>query len=377
VGAVPSGVATREDESAGAGEPSIRLVGVGKRFGDVQAVSDISLAIRRGEFLSLLGPSGCGKTTILRIIGGFLRQDTGEVWIHGREVSRLPPNKRPVNTVFQRYALFPHKNVAENVGFALELQRVRKEEIRARVAEMLALVRLAGFEERQVQGLSGGQAQRVALARALITRPEVLLLDEPLTALDLKLRKAMQIELRTIHEEVGATFVYVTHDQEEALVMSDRIVVMNEGRVVQDGTPAEIYNEPNSVFASQFIGEANLLSGTVAETDHGGTCVEVDGLRLLGPQAELDAGDGAVVSVRPERVRIGAAGSSTGAENCFRGRIRHVIFLGHSRRYVVEIAPEVLVTAQTGVDESPADAGVGDEVEVRWRKSSSRVLPAS
>jgi ABC-type Fe3+/spermidine/putrescine transport system ATPase subunit len=227
-----------------------------------------------------------------------------------------------------------------------------------------------------VHGLSGGQAQRVALARALITRPEVLLLDEPLTALDLKLRKAMQIELRTIQQELGTTFLYVTHDQEEALVMSDRIVVMNEGRIVQKGTPAEIYDQPTSVFASHFIGEANLLAGVVAASEEGATVVEVDGLRLLAPPADLALGSEAVVSIRPERVRLAAGTSPDPAENRFRGRIRHRIFLGHSIRYVVEIAPETLVTVQTGADDALAESA-GAEVEVTWRTSSSRLLPAS
>ena len=376
MGAVPRRVAENET-SAGDAEPSIRLVGVTKRFGETQAVAGVSLEIRRGEFLSLLGPSGCGKTTLLRVIAGFERQDSGEVWIHGREVSRLPPEKRPVNTVFQRYALFPHKNVAENVGFALELKRRPKDEIRERVEEMLALVRLEGFESRPVQSLSGGQAQRVALARSLITRPDVLLLDEPLTALDLKLRKAMQLELRTIQQELGTTFAYVTHDQEEALVMSDRIAVMNEGRVVQEGAPSEIYERPASVFASHFIGEANLLAGTVVERGETATVVEVDGLRIRGPAGDLPLESGVVVSVRPERVRLDAFGQGEPAENSFRGSIRHRIFLGHSIRYVVEIAPDVLVTAQIGADDAMAGASTGDEIEVTWRTSSSTLLPSS
>ncbi len=244
--------------------PAIELEAICKRFGRVCAVEECTLTVPRGAFVSLLGPSGCGKTTLLRLIGGFERQDGGTIRVHGDVVDGLPPNKRNVNTVFQGYALFPHKTVFDNVAFPLEIKRVPKAERRERVREMLALVRLEGMEQRRAAQLSGGQKQRVALARALVGRPEVLLFDEPLAALDLKLRKTMQFELRRIQRELRTTFLYVTHDQSEALTMSDQIVLMDGGQVVQEGGPVDLYERPSSVFASSFIGETNLLAGEVA-----------------------------------------------------------------------------------------------------------------
>jgi spermidine/putrescine transport system ATP-binding protein len=347
-------------------ELAIRLEGIVKRFGSVTAVDDCSLDVGAGEFVSLLGPSGCGKTTLLRIVAGFESADSGRVLVHGRRVDRLPPNKRPVNMVFQRYALFPHKTVFDNVAFPLELQRVSRRERAERVREMLELVRLPGVEERPPSKLSGGQAQRVALARALILRPEVLLLDEPLTALDLKLRKAMQLELRRIHEELGTTFLYVTHDQEEALTMSDRIVLMNDGRIVQQGDPAEIYERPRSVFASNFIGEANLLRGTATDA----TRVRIGNVEVQAPATDVEPGSDVVVSVRPERIVLGP--QARGLANVFDGRIARRIFLGNLVRFLVELAPGVIVTVQALVD--AADLAEGDEVVVGWERDSSIVL---
>jgi ABC-type Fe3+/spermidine/putrescine transport system ATPase subunit len=339
-------------------------------------LAGVSLRVEPGTFVSLLGPSGCGKTTLLRIIGGFERQDAGRVVIHGRPVDGLPPNKRPVNTVFQRYALFPHKSVFENIAFALALGGVAAGEQRRRVAEMLDLVRLPGIEGRHPSQLSGGQAQRVALARALIGRPPVLLLDEPLAALDLKLRKAMQLELRRIQEELGTSFLYVTHDQEEALTMSDRIVLMNEGRIVQEGTPAEIYERPASVFASGFIGEANLLRGLVVAADGGQTRVRV--AELGGSEIVAPAGGGlidqsVVVSVRPERLRVGLPGSANGVENVVPGVLKRRIFLGNLLRQFVEVAPDVVLAAQSEVD--AVDVAEGTPVEVAWRAANTILLP--
>jgi spermidine/putrescine ABC transporter ATP-binding subunit len=351
-----------------AAEVAIRLEGVSKRFGSVVAVDDCTLEVERGAFVSLLGPSGCGKTTLLRIVGGFETQDSGRVFIHGKRVDRLPPNGRPVNMVFQRYALFPHKTVFENIAFALELQKVSKRVRRDRVREMLELVHLPHIEDRMPPQLSGGQAQRVALARALIGRPQVLLLDEPLTALDLKLRKAMQLELRRIQEELGTTFLYVTHDQEEALTMSDRIVLMNEGRIVQDGDPAEIYERPRSVFASHFIGEANLLEGAVTQDGR----VRVGNVELAAPAAEVEAGREVVVSVRPERIAIGAPGALLTGENRFAGRVERRVFLGNLVRYLVEIAPGLIVTVEAGVEQ--AGFAQHEDVEVAWACASSILL---
>ncbi len=243
----------------------IDLVGVTKEYDGEAVLKDINLYIRDGEFITLLGPSGCGKTTTLRIIAGFVMPDQGQVLIDGQDVVKVPPYKRKVNTVFQRYALFPHLNVYDNIAFGLKIQKLSKEEIESRVQEMLTLVNLKGYEKRWIEQLSGGQQQRVAIARALVNRPQVLLLDEPLGALDLKLRKEMQIELKRMQQLLGITFIYVTHDQEEALTMSDTIVVMNEGRIQQIGTPIDIYNEPTNVFVAKFIGESNILPGVMLE----------------------------------------------------------------------------------------------------------------
>ena len=360
-------------EPAAAADGAIVVDSVSKRFGATLAVDDCSLRVERGAFVSLLGPSGCGKTTLLRIIGGFETQDSGAVQIHGRTVDRLPPNKRPVNMVFQRYALFPHKTVRENIGFALELQGVSRRAREDRVREMLELVRLPGVEDRMPTQLSGGQAQRVALARALVAQPEVLLLDEPLTALDLKLRKAMQLELRRIQEELGTTFLYVTHDQEEALTMSDRIVLMNEGRVVQEGDPAEIYERPATVFASNFIGEANILHGRVTSADRGLTRIAVDGLEVVAAGAGVSPGQPVVVSVRPERMAIAPAGAAGDGENRLAGRVQRRIFLGNLTRWLVEVTPDLVLTVEATADSS--GIGEGQEVVVSWPPETAIVLP--
>jgi ABC-type Fe3+/spermidine/putrescine transport system ATPase subunit len=294
------------------------------------------------------------------------------VVIHGLAVDHLPPNKRPVNMVFQRYALFPHKSVFENIAFPLELRRVPKRERGERVRAMLELVNLPSVGSRSPSQLSGGQAQRVALARALISRPEVLLLDEPLTALDLKLRKAMQLELRRIQEELGTTFLYVTHDQEEALTMSDRIVLMNDGRIVQEGDPGEIYERPQSVFASHFIGEANLLHGTVTGVDGTATRVRVGNVELVAPPADLALGQEVVVSVRPERLDVAEPGLGAPRENRFAGRVERRVFLGNLVRLLVEVAPGLVLTAESSAEAAPF--GEREEVELAWPRDASIVL---
>lgn len=355
---------------------AIELKGVSKRFGRVEAVRDCSLTVGRGSFVSLLGPSGCGKTTLLRMIGGFERQDTGTIAIHGTVVNRLPPNKRNVNTVFQRYALFPHKNVSENIAFTLEIMGWPKARRQERVRQMLALVHLEEMEERRAAQLSGGQAQRVALARALAGEPEVLLLDEPLAALDLKLRKAMQLELRRIQEEVGTTFLYVTHDQEEALTMSDTIVLMDQGRIVQAGPPDEIYDRPQTVFASRFVGEVNLLRGRVVTKDPSGIEVAVGDLTVLAPPtSELAVGDSAALSIRPERLIIATDSNvfRPGLENRVEGVVRRRVFLGHLERFLVEVGPDLTITVEQGAYGSGGQA-VGGRVEVRWPKEAVIVL---
>ena len=243
-------------------ENIIELKHITKNFDDnFTAVDDFNLEVQRGEFVTFLGPSGCGKTTTLRMIAGFEMPTEGEILLNGKDISKLPPNKRPINTVFQRYALFPHLNIYDNIAFGLKLKRLPKAEIEKKVKKALEMVDLEGFEDRRVQTLSGGQQQRIAIARSLVNEPEILLLDEPLGALDLKMRKEMQLELKEMHERLGITFIYVTHDQEEALTMSDKIVVMSEGRIQQIGTPEDIYNEPKNAFVADFIGESNIFNG--------------------------------------------------------------------------------------------------------------------
>jgi spermidine/putrescine transport system ATP-binding protein len=355
-------------------EPAILLEGISKRFGDFCAVDDCSLSIPRGAFVSLLGPSGCGKTTLLRIIGGFERQDAGDVRVSGKLVNRLPADKRDVNTVFQRYALFPHRSVGGNIGFPLEVAGVSKVERHARIKEMLDLVHLPGIEDRSASTLSGGQAQRVALARALIGRPQVLLLDEPLAALDLKLRKTMQLELRRIHEELGTSFLYVTHDQEEALTMSDTVVVMNEGRIVQEGSPAEIYDRPSSVFASTFIGETNLLAGVVEEARDDSVIVSITtGHKILSRPGLPTVGQSAVVSVRPQHISINDE-AGHGADNTVEGVVRRLIFLGNIVRGLVDVAPEVTLAAELSQWEARKLAE-GDTVRLTWSREAGILLP--
>ena len=285
--------------------------------GTVRAVDDVSLQIRDGEFFSMLGPSGSGKTTSLRMIAGFDRPTSGQILLDGRDVSDLPPYERDVNTVFQDYALFPHMTVGENVGYGLMIKRVEKSERQKRVDEMLDLVRLTGFGGRKPAQLSGGQRQRVALARALINHPKVLLLDEPLGALDLKLRQQMQVELKAIQQRVGITFIYVTHDQEEALTMSDRIAVFNQGRVEQVGMPAEIYEHPMTPFVAGFVGVSNLVSGEVAK-------------RITGSETSF--------SIRPEKIHLAAPNANMDGDTfSAQGKVRDVIYLGLYTRYLVEL----------------------------------------
>jgi ABC-type Fe3+/spermidine/putrescine transport system ATPase subunit len=290
-------------------EAAVQLIGATKRFGQTLAVNSLDLEVPRGQFLALLGPSGCGKTTTLRMIGGFEIADQGRILINGEDVTRRPPDRRPVNTVFQSYALFPHMTVLDNVSYGLRLRGTPKSEANGKAAEMLALVGLHDVGGRRPRQLSGGMQQRVALARALILRPAVLLLDEPLGSLDLKFRKQMQFELRRIHREVGGTFIHVTHDQEEAMTMADRICVMAGGRIVQSGTPTEIYDEPNSRYVAGFIGSSSFIEGTVRTIAGSEAVLLVDGVGELRGHATagLKPGDRAVLALRPEQVFVGAA----------------------------------------------------------------------
>ncbi len=359
--------------------PAVRLQGVTKRFpggrnhDPVVAVDDLDLDIRDGEFFSLLGPSGCGKTTTLRMIAGFEYPSAGSLQIFGQEVGLEPPNKRPVNTVFQSYALFPHMTVAKNIAFGLEMQQLPVDEIDRRVAEVIELVQLQGREGRRPKQLSGGQQQRVALARALVNHPKVLLLDEPLGALDLKLRQAMQLELKRIQEQVGITFVYVTHDQEEALTMSDRIAVMDGGRLLQVGDPEEIYDRPRTRFVADFIGDTNLLIAEVLDAD---TARLYDGTVVRVPTG-APAGSTVTLAVRPEKLGLWHADAERDLRlDALTGTIRRVTFLGNAINYEVvagERAPVELVVRQGNTPgiEHFAD---GERVRVRWLPGSVAVL---
>ena len=335
---------------------AVRLEGIHKRYGDVEAVAGIDLDVRSGEFFSMLGPSGSGKTTTLRMIAGFERPSEGRILLGGRDVTGVPPFDRDVNTVFQDYALFPHMTVGDNVAYGLMVRRVPAEERRQRVAEALRMVRLADHDRRRPSQLSGGQRQRVALARALVNRPGVLLLDEPLGALDLKLREEMQIELKAIQQQVGITFIYVTHDQEEALTMSDRLAVFNAGRIEQIGTPAEVYERPATGFVAGFVGTSNLLSGPAA-------------LAVIGQEGTF--------TVRPEKIRLAAPDDAVSEdEGSARGIVRDVVYLGSDTRYIVALeAGSDLVVTQQNLETSSMEAlaARGRSVRLIWHRR--HVLP--
>jgi spermidine/putrescine transport system ATP-binding protein len=382
--ASPAAPATLAD-----GAPDVEILDVTKRFGEVVAVDAMTLRIPRGSFTSLLGPSGCGKTTTLRMIAGFEQPTEGEILLAGRPIAGVPPYQRSVNTVFQHYALFPHMSVAQNVGYGLRQKGVKKEEERRRASEALDLVRLGGYERRRTWELSGGQQQRVALARALVNRPTVLLLDEPLGALDLKLRKQMQLELKALQQEVGITFVYVTHDQEEALTMSDVIVVMLDGRIQQLGHPEELYERPVNRFVADFIGVSNPIKGTVRAFDGATRRATVEserGLRLVGavtdPAATPAIGDAVTVAVRPERLVVEPA-PPNGADadgdgwTSIPGRIHQGTYLGDQTEYRVDtdLAGELIVRRQNAAGMAGgAGLGPGDPVVVRWHEDANLVL---
>jgi putative spermidine/putrescine transport system ATP-binding protein len=330
---------------------AVRLEGVRKLYGDVVAVDGVDLEIAAGEFFSLLGPSGSGKTTTLRMIAGFERPDAGRVLLDGQDVSRRPPYERDVNTVFQDYALFPHMNVADNVGYGLMIRKVPRDERRKRVTDALRMVRLEGYDSRRPSQLSGGQRQRVALARALVNRPRVLLLDEPLGALDLKLRQEMQIELKTIQEQVGITFIYVTHDQEEALAMSDRLAIFNRGSIQQVGTPAEVYERPATAFVAGFVGTSNLLSGDAAEA-------------ILKERGTF--------TVRPEKIHLAEPGEPTapGFVSAL-GHVRDVVYLGSDTRYHVALdagAELAVIKQNVATSSMEALALKGKAVRLTWER---------
>ncbi|MFL5684738.1 MAG: ABC transporter ATP-binding protein [Chloroflexota bacterium] len=356
------------------GSAEISLIDLEKRFGAVRAVDGVSLEIRPGEFFSLLGPSGCGKTTTLRMIGGFELPTGGRILLGGRDITHDAPDKRPVNMVFQQYALFPHLDVAGNIGFGLRRKKVDRKQIDLRVGEALDLVRLRGYEKRKPSELSGGQQQRVALARALVNRPNVLLLDEPLGALDLKLRRQLQIELKRIQSEVGITFVYVTHDQEEALTMSDRIAVMHLGRVEQLGTPEELYERPATRFVADFIGTTNLLTGAIESMDGEAALVRLEGgdaCRVVG--RELIAGQTIELSIRPESIHMKPSnGASPDALPPMRAQVEQVAYMGGSVQYQVRTHGGLSITVlapKTGERHA-----VGSDVDIAWPPNEALVL---
>jgi spermidine/putrescine transport system ATP-binding protein len=362
-------------------EVDVRLERVTKDFGETVAVDDLSLDIAIGEFFSLLGPSGCGKTTTLRIIGGFEEPTRGIVYLRGRDVTDLPPHKRDVNTVFQSYALFPHLNVFENVAFGLRRRKVPGDEVDTRVRNALKLVDLEGFEKRKPGQMSGGQQQRVALARALVNEPQVLLLDEPLGALDLKLRKQMQLELKRIQQEVGITFIYVTHDQEEAMTMSDRLAVMRNGRIEQIGPPEDVYENPQTQFVAAFLGASNLLEGELKEQRNGTSSVLLEGgdvVQVPSDRAPFQTGVDVLVGVRPEKITIAPENGPPPASgwNSVSGLLRMSTYIGVSHQYKVE-GPgghEMTVWVQNlGTDPAPRP---GERVRLSWqREHTFAVLP--
>jgi spermidine/putrescine transport system ATP-binding protein len=360
-------------------EVDVRLVDVTKKFGDQVAVDRINLDVRDGEFFSLLGPSGCGKTTTLRMIGGFEQPTSGLIELQGQDVTWLPPFKRNVNTVFQNYALFPHLTIFENVAFGLRRKGVKASEIKSRVTDMLALVELPGYEARKPTQISGGQAQRVALARALINRPAVLLLDEPLGALDLKLRKQMQVELKRIQQEVGITFIYVTHDQEEAMTMSDRIAVMNKGHYEQLGDPESLYERPTTRFVASFLGISNLLPAKIVGRDDGYARASlVDDSTIRVPKALVDGKTQVNIGVRPEKIRLSEPTvDAPVGHNRLTGRVRDASYLGVSTQYLVESRGGNLMVYEQNVERATRSElwARGDEVQLTWSPDHSFVVP--
>ncbi|MGD8189660.1 ABC transporter ATP-binding protein [Brevibacillus ginsengisoli] len=354
-------------------EVAVRLVGVKKQFGEQQIVKGLDVDIYQGEFLTLLGPSGCGKTTTLRMIAGFEHPTSGEILLDGKNVANLPPNKRDINTVFQNYALFPHMTLKENIGYGLKMKGVSKSEINERVQDALRIVQMEAYASRKPRELSGGQQQRIAVARAIVNNPKVLLLDEPLGALDLKLRKQMQLELKHLQQRLGITFIYVTHDQEEALTMSDRVAVMNNGFIEQIAPPTEIYNRPQTRFVADFIGETNLLKGTIKSSRESGSQVEIEGILFHIPQEIKEEGNNKeiVLSIRPELISVGKTMAEGKAG--LQGRVSELVFVGAAYKMIVKLSrgSEVVVV------QSAASSSVfqpGEDVFLSWESNQAVVL---
>ncbi len=352
----------------------VELHQVSKRFGPIPAVDGLSLRVERGTFLTLLGPSGCGKTTTLRLIGGFAFPDAGEIYLRGEPMGRRPPYQRDTSTVFQNDALFPHLSVAANIGYGLRERRMVKERIEQRVEEMLRLVDLPDFSRRRPKQLSGGQQQRVALARSLVVEPTVLLLDEPLGALDLTLRQQMQRELKRIQERVGITFIYVTHDQEEALTMSDRVVVMNRGKVEQEGTPEEIFERPQTRFVAGFMGAENILDAEVVETDPTGARLRVGSAMFTAPAGGLRVGEGVAVMIRPPGLRLFPAGSETGVSHAWSSVVTDRLYTGASLVYSLRLPDGSRLVAETPRGSSGHRFELQDAVLVTFNPDDAVVI---
>jgi putrescine transport system ATP-binding protein len=362
-----------------AARPFVRIAGVTRKYGDIYAVDNVSLDIYRGEFFALLGPSGCGKTTLLRMLAGFDRPTSGRIEIDGQDMSAVPPWRRPVNMMFQSYALFPHMTVGQNVAFGLKQDRVPRDELKRRVEEALALVRLDAFAGRRPDQLSGGQRQRVALARAIAKRPKLVLLDEPLAALDKKLRETTQFELVSIQEKLGITFVIVTHDQEEAMTVSTRMAIMRDGQVAQMGPPAEIYEYPDSRFVADFVGDVNLLEARVVEAGS-------SGMRLASPAAGCEivtdravpavAGETMWVAIRPEKFELATSPPADIAVNCMAGRVADIAYLGDVSIYHVRLASGATIRATAANRQRLIERPVTweDEVWLLWRPDAAIVL---
>ena len=368
------------------GSPDVHFASVTKRYGDVVAVDRLDLQVDKGEFFSFLGPSGCGKTTSLRLIAGFEQPTEGDVEIGGVSVVGVPPHQRPVNMVFQHYALFPHMSVADNIGYGLRQMspRLARSEIARRVDEMLEIVQLPGYGGRRIWELSGGQQQRVALARALINRPTVLLLDEPLAALDRKLRRDMQIELQTLQRDVGITFILVTHDQEEALSMSDRICIMRDGQAVQTGSPRELYDQPANRYVADFVGKSNFISGRISavngkSVDVESVCGQVFSCGSKAASGSSEIGGSASVAIRPELILIGpsdAGAKGLGTDVALAGRIKNRIFLGEHTEYLVATPDfgDILVLSPKHLENIRGSFSLGEDVAIGWKNEAALAL---
>ena len=361
-------------------ENIVSIAGLGKRFGDFVALRDINLEIRQGEVLTFLGPSGCGKSTLMRIIAGFEAPTEGALRLHDQDMVRMPPERRPVNMVFQRYALFPHLDVFDNIAFGLRLKKLPEKEVRAKVQAMMKLVQLEHLASRWISQISGGQSQRVALARALVNQPEVLLLDEPLAALDLKIRHHMLTELQRIQRATGITFVYVTHDQDEAMILSNRIVLMDHGIIEQIGTPDDLYFRPQSLFAAKFLGDTNIVPGKIVERQGDGALARFGNATTHGSRvaSQLRQGDDVLISVRPEAIAIrpsDAQANGSAAPNACRATLRSITPIGGRVVYGTELDDGTVLRAQQPRANEAQALAIGQPVELSWRPDVIAILP--